>query len=176
MPSNQSPSRPVRPCGHRQLCISPSSTVVWVRGDHDAATRGQLAMTFARAADLDGADVVVDLSGVAFMDASTIGALVVARNHLLAHSRSLCVRNPSPRARRVLELCELTQLIDEDAAPGQPTAATALSSWVEVPLRDRTAGTAPPSVDEQAPALEPARVPAQHVEPARTIAQRRASS
>jgi hypothetical protein len=118
----------------------------------------------------------VDLSGVTFMDASTIGALVVAHDHLLADSRSLCVRNPSPRARRLLELCELTHLIDDDASPAQPTAATALRSWVEVPRRGRSAGAAPPPADDEEPSLEPARVLARHADPTRSIPQGRAPS
>ena len=91
----------------------PSRTVVWVSGEHDIATREQLNVTLAQAAGLDDADVVVDLSGVTFMDASTIGALVVARNRLRSRARSLSVRAPSPRARRLLDLCGLAPLIDD---------------------------------------------------------------
>ncbi len=176
MPSSESTSRRVRTRRHPRRCTSPSRTVVWVRGDQDATTRLQLSVELARAAGLRRAEVVVDLSGVTFMDASTIGALVVANNHLLADSCSLSIRNPSLRARRLLELCELTHLIDDDASPAQPTAAPALRSWVEVPVRDRSAGTATRPANEEEPSLGPARVPARHAEPARSIRQSRAPS
>src|SRR5688572_17293611 len=77
------------------------STVVWVRGEHDIATRVSLAVTIARAARLDDATLVVDLSGVTFMDASTVGALVGAANRLRSRSQLLVVRAPSSAALRV---------------------------------------------------------------------------
>ena len=59
----------------------------------------------------DDADLVVDMSGVTFLDASTIGVVVRASRHLLRRSRSLAVRSPSTCARRVLQLCDLADLI-----------------------------------------------------------------
>src|SRR5688500_17284849 len=83
-------------------------TVVWLRGDYDIAMKVSLVVSLARAAKRDDADLIVDLSEVTFMDASTISALVGARNRL--RSRSLVLRAPSPRARRLLELCGLAHL------------------------------------------------------------------
>ena len=151
-------------------------TVVWVGGEHDVATSVDLAVTVAQASMLDDADIVVDLSGVTFMDASTISALVDARNRLRAVSRSLSVRAPSPRARRVLDLCGLVQLIDEHPAPAQVLATTALGSWVDVPAWDRD--SAPPPVDQDAlREREPARVMARRLlAPAVSIQQHRTTS
>jgi anti-anti-sigma factor len=151
-------------------------TVVWVRGEQDIATRVHLSVTIAQAARFDDADIVVDLSGVTFMDASTIGALVVARNRLSARSRSLCVRAPSPRARRVIDLCGLEGMIDEHPAPAQPPVATALGSWVDVPARDRDPLSTPPD-EQQAPSQQPAHAMARRRdEPAGLVQQHRASS
>lgn len=106
-------------------------TVVWVRGEHDLATRVSLAVAVARAAQLDDVPVVVDLSGVTFMDASTVGAIVGNRNRLRARRQSLELRAPSPPALRVLELCGLESLIQRHA--GHSTgAAAALATWVDV--------------------------------------------
>jgi anti-sigma B factor antagonist len=147
---------------------------VWVRGEQDASTCVQLSATLAEASGLDDADVVVDLSGVTFMDASTIGALVVARNRLRVLSRCLCVRDPSPRTRRLLDLCGLARLIDEHPTPTQPPRATALGSWVDVPARDRDSGSTQAPVAQQAPSEEPVCVMARRrVEPAGVIPQRR---
>ena len=52
-----------------------------------------------------------DLSEVQFMDATTIGVIIRARNHLRAESRSLVLRSPPPWARRVLDQCDLAGLV-----------------------------------------------------------------
>lgn len=135
----------------------PLRTVIWVRGEHDVATRARLAATITRSARRDDVDIVVDLSGITFMDASTIGALVEAHNCLHARSRALCVRAPSPLARRLFAVCELAFLIEEHPAPAQPPAAAALESWVAVPASDRASNPTRPSVERQACSQEPAR-------------------
>ena len=94
--------------------VDSTGTVVWLHGEHDLASVGALSGTLAEAVDLDDADVVVDLSGVEFMDASILGALVSARLTLRARSRSLTLRAPSAAAERVLVICGL-------ADPGCPT-------------------------------------------------------
>lgn len=116
------------------------STVVWVRGEHDIATKGFLAATIARAAQLDDAPLLVDLSGVTFMDASTVAAIVGSRNRLRSRAQSLELRAPSPRALRVLQLCGLAHLVH--CEPLRPTGvAAALSTWVDVPPIDPGHGT-----------------------------------
>jgi anti-sigma B factor antagonist len=100
------------------------ATVVWVAGEHDGGTRARLSRALYEAGQLDDGDVIVDLSGVTFMDASTVGTLVGAGNLLRAQSRSLGLRSPSRAALRALELCGLADIA---------TSAPALRSWVEVP-------------------------------------------
>lgn len=134
----------------------PLRIVVWVRGEHDLATRVRLTATIAEAARLDDADVAVDLSGITFMDASTIGALVLASNRLLDDAHSLSVRAPSPRARRLLEVCGLTGMIDGADGSVQPPTAPALDSWVAVPTTDRPPDAAPQPVAHELPPREPA--------------------
>ena len=110
-------------------------TVVWVGGEHDIATKVSLVAAIAGAAQRDGGDLLVDLSGVTFMDASTIGALVGSRNRLRPRSRSLELRAPSAPALRLLELCGLANFVRRAPAEAvHPTgAAAALSTWVDVP-------------------------------------------
>ena len=114
-------------------------TVVWLRGDHDLTTKVTLAVAIARAARHDSTGVLVDLSMVTFMDASTIGAIVGSHTRLQVRGQVLQVRSPSRPARRVLELCGLTNLIhsgiDDEVHPSG--AASALGSWVEVPSTTR---------------------------------------
>ena len=112
----------------------PAYTVVWVRGEHDIATRMALVVAIARAAQRGDANVIVDLSEVTFMDASTIGALVGSRNRLRPRSRSLHVRAPSLPALRVLELCDLADLLHPATVTVHRTGvASALGTWVDVP-------------------------------------------
>lgn len=91
------------------------SIVVWVRGEHDASTAKPLAETIARAIAVDHADVIIDMRGVEFMSCATVGVIVRTRTLLRHRSRRLTVRAPSRCARHLLELCDLTDLIDEGA-------------------------------------------------------------
>ena len=97
-------------------------TVVWLRGEHDIGTVAALTETIARAMALDDTDLVVDLSEVQFMSAATIGVLMQARELLHRRSRSLTVRDPSRRARRILDVCGLSELLE--AHPFDLTRAT----------------------------------------------------
>ena len=122
---------------------SDGCTVVWLRGEHDIATRVSVVAGIARATQHNDTDVVVDLSGVTFMDASTIGALVESGNRLRPRSHSLHVRAPCPPAIRVLDLCGHTGLVQHASAPafhpparrprsartGRPSSPAARSSY-----------------------------------------------
>lgn len=61
-------------------------TVVWVRGDHDIVTKGSLAASVIRAAQLKDVDLLVDLSGVTVMDASSVAALIGSQPAALART------------------------------------------------------------------------------------------
>lgn len=154
------PSVSVSRCGSTDPDSDPFRTVVWVRGDHDIATRALLSGTFAQAARHGDVDVVVDLSGVTFMDASTIGAIVDARNRLRARARSLSVRAVPVRPRGLLDICGLAFLIDEEPAVAQLREDAALSSWVSVPAADRASGALAPPPALRGSSPEPARVAA----------------
>lgn len=130
----------------------PTRTVVCVNGDHDAATQATLILTLSDAWRLGGGgDLVVDLSCIRFMDASTVGALIAVRKRLRATACELTVRNPSPSARRLLEHFDLEAMIDPPTQIDHPVgAAAALSTWV-------TVSPAEPSLDPAAelPAEQP---------------------
>ncbi len=102
----------------------PHPTVIRVRGDQDLSNVSTLSGVLASATEHGAADVVVDLSGVTFMDASTLGAIVHARHALESRSRSLIVRCPSPCARRLLDLCGIRDLADPEGttAPARTRA------------------------------------------------------
>ena len=93
-------------------------TVVMLRGEHDRSAMSALSDTITRAIALEDADLVVDLSGVEFMDGGTVGTLVGARTFLRKQSRSLHLMFPSPCARRILDLC----CVDYLPGPGSADA------------------------------------------------------
>ena len=106
--------------------------VVALWGEHDMSTATSVAEALAGAAALGDSDVVVDLSGVAFMDAAIVGVLLGGRNDLRSQARALTVRVPSQQARSVLGMCGLTGLIDSmPQAVRDPTGScvTLRGSW-----------------------------------------------
>ena len=113
--------------------------VVWLRGQHDISTVAALSETMDRATALDDADVVVDLSLVVFIDAATVGVILRTREFLRLRSRSLTVRSPSTSARRVLDICGLTGLVDSHAVDTTHMTGTAgaLGTFVAVPATAR---------------------------------------
>ena len=72
--------------------------IVWLVGEHDLSTDDALCATLASAIALDSAGLILDLSGVEFMAASTLGVIVWARAFLRQRARSLTVRAPSALA------------------------------------------------------------------------------
>lgn len=107
--------------GSEPLPPDTDRTVVWLDGDHDIATLSLLADLLDAAMRADDRDIVVDLSGVTFLSAGTVGGLVEFRSALARQSRNLLLRSPSRPARRVLDLCGLAGLLEAASAwPGGP--------------------------------------------------------
>lgn len=131
-----------------------SPIVVWLRGEHDLSTDGALSLTLARAMAVQGDGLVLDLSEVDFIGASTLGTIVRAREFLRRRSSWLTVRSPSAQARRVIDACDLNDLLEPSLEMAGEASRHALGSWVEVPVVQRSYGEAASS------ALVPERVPA----------------
>jgi hypothetical protein len=79
------------------------------------------------------AAIVVDLSEVELMSASTLGVIVKARALLREQSRSLTVRYPSAFVRRIIGICGLEDLLGPSGQENNDVAGDALGSWVAVP-------------------------------------------
>jgi anti-anti-sigma factor len=94
-------------------------SVVWLRGALDASTVEALCMTMARAIAFDDTDLVIDVSAVTFMDAATVAVIIRAEAFLQQRSRSLTLRCPSARARRVLGVGPLADRVDPRPAPAR---------------------------------------------------------
>ncbi|MGP8207334.1 MAG: STAS domain-containing protein [Acidimicrobiales bacterium] len=113
----------------------PGPIVVWLAGEHDISTDGALCLALARAMASGPGALVIDLSGVEFMSASTLETIARARELLWHRSRSLTVRSPSAFVRRIIDACDLTDLLGPQAGN---LAAKSLSSWVAVPATRRS--------------------------------------
>jgi anti-sigma B factor antagonist len=96
--------------------------VVALRGELDVVSADGLADALVEVA---GSTVVVDLSGLTFIDCSGVAALVLARNRILANGLGqLVVTRPGAIVRKVLEIVGLRGWIVEWS-----------SDWDQVPFR-----------------------------------------
>lgn len=98
-----------------QITTSRSSRLHWLvelTGEHDLATTGALRTELDRVLT-DGSAVVVDLSGVTFIDSSVVGVLLNARRSAAeAPARALVVVAPAGGApRRLLEFIGVQSVI-----------------------------------------------------------------
>ena len=89
----------------------PGIHVVGLYGELDVATANGLVGSLV---ELAGSTVVVDLSGLTFMDSTGIGALVTARNRILATGLGeLVLTRPGGIVRQALEIVGLGTWIVE---------------------------------------------------------------
>jgi stage II sporulation protein AA (anti-sigma F factor antagonist) len=99
--------------------------VVHVVGDVDLDSSSQLERFLA---DRGPGDLVVDLSGVTFIDSAGIAVLVKAHMEAEQRGERLALANPSRSTQRILELTGLTEVFevttvvpvvsDDDSATG----------------------------------------------------------
>jgi anti-anti-sigma factor len=90
-------------------------TLLTVDGELDFACAGTFAATLAAVAG-DGADVILDMAGVAFIDAAALDAIAGVRRFFEILGVGLTVRAPSRPVRRLLALRQLDGLIERPAA------------------------------------------------------------
>jgi anti-anti-sigma factor len=86
-------------------------TVIRVRGEVDLSNCERLREVIEPCVDA-GAKLVVDLAAVDFMDSSCLRVLAWASTTILDEGGSFSLRNPSPIARRLLEVTGLAFLLD----------------------------------------------------------------
>jgi anti-sigma B factor antagonist len=69
-----------------------------------------------------GAEVVIDLSSLSFLDSSGIAVLVTGQQKLVAQGRRLVVRGARTHALKVFEIAGLVEFLHvETEAEGSPT-------------------------------------------------------
>jgi anti-anti-sigma factor len=99
----------------RVIVVAPDdpseATVTALAGEHDLSTVGELARAIATVADAGRSDLTIDLSDVQFMDSTTIAQILTACTSLREEGRIARIRDPSPLAHYLLEICGLTDLV-----------------------------------------------------------------
>jgi anti-anti-sigma factor len=96
-----------------QLATDGARTVVVLRGEADFSVVSVLSDALAGAMS-SGADVVIDLAGLGFIDTASVRVLAAAQHRLGPRGRTLTFRSPNAVAARMLEMFGLTELIETD--------------------------------------------------------------
>lgn len=82
--------------------------VITVSGEVDLATAADLERALSEAlTGTDATTIEVDLSGVEFMDSAGLRVLVAARKQAEDAGRTLRLRSPHERVRRIIEITGL---------------------------------------------------------------------
>lgn len=96
------------------LAITPTATGIAVTGEIDAHTAPAVAIALAAA---DQEPLVIDLSGVDFVDSSGLRVLLEAHQTRQASGGSLTVARPSPAVQRVLDIAGVVEYLNIVDAP-----------------------------------------------------------
>lgn len=136
--------------------------LVRVHGDLDLESAPELTSTLK--ALLGPYPLVLDLSGVEFMDSSGLGVLVGAHKESIAHGGALIVVGPQPRVRKILKITKLEKVFTvysslDDLAPElAQQQLSAESAAAQPPLTGDATATRPPQPPlphHQAPNVSP---------------------
>lgn len=108
-------------------------TVVFVAGDLDLTATAQMSDALKTGCSVARNRLVVDVSGLAFIDLAGLGVLVNTHNRLLRWGRAgIAVRGASGIVRRVFELVELTSLLDDSLVAAQRSSPRVWGSGREL--------------------------------------------
>jgi anti-sigma B factor antagonist len=107
---------PGRPALRTTVERSGRAVVVGVHGELDVATAPDLRQVLLDAATGAPVDLVVDLAGVPFVDATGLGALLSAAEAVRAGGGDLRVASPSRMLRVMLRLLDLEADLPLDGA------------------------------------------------------------
>jgi anti-sigma B factor antagonist len=118
-------------------------TLVEVAGELELHNAPQLRAELQRACENDGPCVVVDLSGLTFIDSTGIGVLVGGLKRAREHGGALTLVCPVPRIRRVFEITGLLKALPlyETREAAQAACSTGKSAGDKT-VSDKSAGDA----------------------------------
>ena len=91
---------------------SPNGVVIRVDGEVDLYSSPELRKKLLRAVPSSGGDVVVDLSGVSYIDSSGVATLVEGLRSARQHDVGFVLSAPSEAVTQVLELARLDRVFE----------------------------------------------------------------
>lgn len=99
------------------------SAVVELRGELDVSTAARLPTAVTELLESGVSQVVLDLSGLSFVDSTGLSTLVGLHNELRRRARSLQLIHPQPQALKVMEITGLLQVLDCRTEPDHVVVA-----------------------------------------------------
>jgi anti-sigma B factor antagonist len=120
-----------------QLTIDESAgsyVVLSVEGELDVSTAPQLREALMSVVARLYGTVILDLSGVGFIDSSALGVILSAWKQIKAQDGSMAIASPTPRITRIFEITGLT--LSFPVCPSVPEALAAAGPQPEPPSTD----------------------------------------
>ena len=90
---------------------APGQTHIVLTGELDGATAPLLRESFLEVAEGLEGNLVVEISGLTFVDSSGLTLLITEHKNLQANGSSLIIRSPTPMARRAFEITGLHDIL-----------------------------------------------------------------
>jgi anti-anti-sigma factor len=110
-------SRDRKPPAALAVRLDRPARCIRVRGELDMATVPVLGQVVAMLLDLDPGDSTIELSGVTFIDAAGLGALVMYAAQFAAVGAKISVVGVTPRVHRVFDIVGLAGLLEASSPP-----------------------------------------------------------
>ncbi|MFC0190415.1 STAS domain-containing protein [Fictibacillus aquaticus] len=81
-------------------------------GEVDAYTAPKLKEVLVPLTEKEGQEIIIDLSGIEYMDSTGLGIFVGALKSTKANNSSMKLRGMTERVRRIFEITGLTEVMD----------------------------------------------------------------
>jgi anti-anti-sigma factor len=91
--------------------IANGKTVLMPQGDVDLSSAPQLRMALTPALESENSRVLIDLSGVGFMDSTGVGVMVNALNRIKQKGGAIAFCSATPRVHRILQIAGLLRAL-----------------------------------------------------------------
>lgn len=101
-----------------EVAYEEQCAVLRVQGEIDVQTAPTLRQAMDRAVEVSEGDLVLEMSGVGFIDSSGLGVLL-GRFRRMPQGRAMAIRSPRPHVLTLLRLAGVTGLMRVDGRGGE---------------------------------------------------------
>jgi anti-anti-sigma factor len=102
------------------LCVDDETLIVAFTGELDLLSSTQTWEQVERVVDAEPTRLVLDLSGLSFIDASGLGIIAAVHQRVASYGGVLLVRDATPAVRRAMAATGLDVLLPAAREPGGP--------------------------------------------------------